>query len=145
MPTHIRILLLPLLFSLALPSQTVTANDKIVSPEQIEGTTIVGADGLIEIATQLPELVLIDSRVTADRKDGFIEGSISLPDAETRCDSLAQTAPALTSPILFYCNGIKCGRSARAAVIAVDCGYTRIYWFRNGMEEWQEQEFPLVQ
>ena len=145
MPTLIRILLLPLLFSLYLTNQTAIANDKIVSPEQIEGTTLVDADGLIEIATQQPGLVLIDSRITADRKQGFIEGSISLPDDETRCDSLAEVIPALTSPALFYCNGIKCGRSARAAVIAVDCGYTRIYWFRNGMEQWQEQEFPLVQ
>jgi rhodanese-related sulfurtransferase len=144
MPTLIRILLLPLWFSLAFPGQTVTANDKIVSPEQIEGTNIVDADGLIKIATQLPGLVLIDSRITADRKEGFIEGSISLPDAETSCDSLAQAIPALTSPALFYCNGIKCGRSATAALIAVDCGYTNIYWFRNGMEEWQQKEFPLV-
>jgi len=56
-----------------------------------------------------------------------------------------QAVPALTSPILFYCNGINCGRSARAAVIAVDCGYTGIYWFRHGMEAWQEKEFPLLQ
>ena len=145
MSTLIRILLLYLCFYISFMSQTAIANDKIVSPETIEGTTIVNADGLIEIATQLPGLVLIDSRITADRKEGFIEDSISLPDAETSCDSLAQAVPALTSPTLFYCNGIKCGRSAKAAVIAVNCGYTNIYWFRNGMEEWQEKEFPLVQ
>ena len=145
MSTLIRILLLYMCFYLSFMSQKAIANDKIVSPETIEGTTIVNADGLIEIATQLPGLVLIDSRITADRKEGFIEDSISLPDAETSCDSLAQAVPALTSPTLFYCNGIKCGRSAKAAVIAVNCGYTNIYWFRNGMEEWQEKEFPLVQ
>lgn len=145
MSIFIRIILLTMFFYLSLSGQTAPANDKIASPEQIKGTTIVDADGLIEIATQLPGLVLIDSRITADRKESFIEGSISLPDAATSCNSLAQAVPALTSPILFYCNGVKCGRSARAAVIAVDCGYTHIYWFRNGMEEWQEKEFPLVQ
>ena len=46
---------------------------------------------------------------------------------------------------MFYCNGIKCGRSAKAAQIAIDCGYTDVYLFRKGMEEWQEKQYPLVQ
>jgi rhodanese-related sulfurtransferase len=97
------------------------------------------------LATLQPQLLLIDSRVSADHREGFIEGSISLPDTDTRCASLAQAVPALNAPGLFYCNGVRCGRSGRAAVIAVDCGYTHIFLYRNGMEEWQENEFPLVQ
>lgn len=145
MSTYTHTYLLFICFSFALPCQTATAGDKIVSPESINGTTIVDAEGLIELATQQPQLVMIDSRVTADRKEGFIEGSISLPDTDTRCKSLAQAVPALNSPLLFYCNGVKCGRSSRAAMIAVACGYSNIYWYRNGMEEWQKKEFPLVQ
>jgi len=145
MPTSIHILLLFHLFSLSIVSLTATGNNDIVSPETIDGTTIVDAEGLIETVTQIPELILIDSRISADHKEGFIEGSVSLPDIETYCDSLASIVPTLASPVLFYCNGIKCGRSARAAIIAIDCGYANIYWFRNGMEEWQEQEYPLVQ
>ena len=145
MSTHTCIRLLFIWFSLALLCQTATANDKIISPERIEGTTIVDAEDLIELATQKQELVLIDSRISADHKEGYIEGSVSLPDTDTSCESLARTVPAPASPVLFYCNGIKCGRSARAALVAVDCGYTNIYWYRKGMEEWQEKEYPLVQ
>jgi rhodanese-related sulfurtransferase len=145
MPTPIRTLLLFLWFSLASLCQVATGNDEIVSPETIDGAIIVDAEGLIETVTQIPELILIDSRIISDRTEGFIEGSVSLPDIETDCDSLASTVPGLATPVLFYCNGIKCGRSARAATIAIDCGYATIYWFRNGMEEWQAQEFPLVQ
>jgi rhodanese-related sulfurtransferase len=145
MPTHSHTPLLFLSFVLAILCPVAAGSDKIVSPEHIEGSTIVDAEGLIEAFTQTPGLVLIDSRITADRKEGFIEGSVSLPDIETDCNSLASSVPSLTTPALFYCNGIKCGRSARAATIAIDCGYTRVYWFRKGMEEWQEQEFPLVQ
>ena len=145
MPTRIHTLLLFLWFSLASPCQATTGDDPTISPESIDGTTIVDAEGLIETVTQRPELLLIDARIIADHKAGFIEGSVSLPDIETDCDSLASIVPTLATPILFYCNGIKCGRSARSATIAVDCGYSSIYWFRNGLEEWQEQEFPLVQ
>ena len=146
MPTHSHTLLLFLWFYLASVCQIATGNDEIVvTPETIDGATIVDAEGLIETVTHIPELILIDSRIIADRTEGFIEGSVSLPDIETDCDSLASTVPGLATPVLFYCNGIKCGRSARAAYIAIDCGYANIYWFRNGMEEWQEQEYPLVQ
>ena len=145
MSISIRTLLLFLLFSLAVVSLSATGSDEIVTPETIDDVTIVDAEGLIETVTQTPALILIDSRIIADRTEGFIEGSVSLPDIETDCDSLASAVPGLATPVLFYCNGVKCGRSARAANIAIDCGYTRIYWFRNGMEEWQEQEYPLVQ
>jgi len=116
-----------------------------VSPEVIDGVTKLNAEGLIEKVMDMPQLVLIDSRISADRKEGFIEGSISLPDTETSCTTLGKVVPRKDSPVLFYCNGVRCGRSARAASIARDCGYTSIFWFRKGMEEWQEKQYPLVQ
>jgi len=118
--------------------------DGYISPEQIDGVSKVDAEELIELATRTPELVMIDSRISADRKDGYIEGSISLPDTDTDCAALGERIPALDNAVLFYCNGIRCGRSAHAARIARDCGYSRIYWFREGVEEWRKQQYPLV-
>ena len=66
-------------------------NGQIVSPETIDGVINVGAEGLIEKVMEIPELVLIDSRITADRKEGYIEDSISLPDIDTSCGTLAAT------------------------------------------------------
>jgi len=118
--------------------------DDFISPDEIDGVSKVDAEGLIELATRTPELVLIDSRISADRKDGFIEGSISLPDTNTDCVTLGERIPGLDNAVLFYCNGIRCRRSAHAAQIARDCGYSRIYWFREGVEEWRKQQYPLV-
>jgi len=120
------------------------AGDRFISPAQIDGVTTVDAEGLIEQVTGTPGLILIDSRIGADRKDGFIEGSISLPDTDTTCATLAEHIPTLDSPVLFYCNGVRCGRSAHAARIAHDCGYRRIYWFRAGLVEWREKQYPLI-
>lgn len=119
--------------------------DPFVTPEHIEGVKIVDAEGLIGKVTHIPALVLIDSRIEADHDEGYIEGSISLPDTDTNCDTLAKVVPELTTPVLFYCNGVRCDRSARAAITARDCGYTNLYWFRNGIEEWQKKQYPLVQ
>lgn len=118
--------------------------DSYTSPEQIDGVTRVDAEGLIELVNQTPGLILIDSRISADRKEGFIEGSVSLPDDETDCTTLAANIPTLDHPVVFYCNGIRCARSSNAAQIARDCGYSRTYWFRTGVEEWRMEQYPLV-
>jgi rhodanese-related sulfurtransferase len=115
------------------------------SPESIEGTTKVTAEELIELVGEIPNLIIIDSRIPGDRKQGFIEGSISLPDVDTNCENLAKTIAKTTSPALFYCNGVKCGRSAKAIVIAKSCGYKNIYWFRGGFEEWLAKDYPYLQ
>ena len=113
-------------------------------PEQIPGVKRVDAEAVIDLAAKLPKLIIIDSRVAGDRKMGYIENSVSLPDAKTNCKSLAKIIPAKTTPVLFYCNGVKCGRSVVATRIALRCGYKHIYWFRGGFEEWRAKQFPFI-
>jgi len=115
------------------------------SPESIDGTTKVTAEGFIELVETKPDLIIIDSRIPGDRKQGYVEGSISLPDIDTTCDSLAKNIPEKTSAALFYCNGVKCGRSAKAVKVALSCGYNNIYWFRGGFEEWLAKGYPYLQ
>jgi len=114
------------------------------SPQQVSGSTRVDAEGLLGLYSDKPQLVVIDARIAGDRKFGYIEKSISLPDTDTRCETLADVIPALDSPVAFYCNGPKCGRSANAARIAGQCGYHEIYWFRGGIEEWSAKQYPLL-
>ncbi len=132
------------LYSPAHARDTAT-DDRTVTPESIDGVTIVDAEGLIDKVAATAGLVLIDARIPSDRSEGYIEGSVSLPDTDTNCDSLRAIAPYASWPVMFYCNGVKCGRSAKSAQIARDCGYTRVFWYRNGMEGWQAKQYPVVQ
>lgn len=118
---------------------------KVAVPESIEGVTRLDAEGVIELAERLPELVIIDARQRMDRQQGYIQGSVSLPDVETDCDSLRALLPGRDMPALFYCNGVQCGRSVIAVQIAKGCGYTRLYWFRGGFEEWKQKGYPFLQ
>ncbi len=116
------------------------------SPATIEGSKLVNAEQLIQVVDEVKGLIIVDSRIPGDRKQGYIEGSLSLPDVETNCDSLAKVLPGgKAGPVLFYCNGVKCGRSAKAVAIALKCGYTNIYWFRGGFEEWLAKGYPYLQ
>ncbi|WP_297529154.1 rhodanese-like domain-containing protein [Thiohalobacter sp.] len=129
---------------LALWAGWAVAESEIRSPDEIPGTVRVDAEGLIDLIYRIPELTLIDSRVPMDRRQGYIEGSESLPDTHTDCDTLALHLDDLDAPVAFYCNGPRCGRSAKAAQVAVDCGYRRIYWFRGGFEEWLGKGYPVI-
>jgi rhodanese-related sulfurtransferase len=115
------------------------------SPDSIAGTTLVTAEGFINLVEKIPDLTIIDSRIPGDRKQGFVEGSLSLPDVDTTCESLTKLISKKDSASLFYCNGVKCGRSAKAVTIALGCGYSNIYWFRGGFEEWLEKGYPYLQ
>ena len=115
------------------------------SPEYIKGSTRVTAEEFINLVREIPNLIVIDSRIAGDRKQGYVEGSLSLPDVDTTCVSLATKIPTKATPTLFYCNGVKCGRSAKAVKIALSCGYSKIYWFRGGFEEWLSKGYPYLQ
>ncbi len=113
-------------------------------PAAIDGTTRVSAEEVVSLVGEMPELIIIDARKPSDYAKGHIEGAVSLPNTETDAESLAKVIPAKGHPVLFYCNGVKCGRSVESARAAVSAGYTNIYWFRGGMEEWQAKAMPVV-
>ena len=120
------------------------ADSEVVSPDSIPGTTKVDAEGVLELAEKNPGLVIVDARIRQDRLQGYIEGSVSLPDVDTNCESLAKIIPRKSTPVLFYCNGPKCGRSVRSSRTALDCGYTGVYWYRGGFEEWKNKNYPYL-
>lgn len=131
------------ILSLLLIFNSASASDYL-SPETIDGTTRIDAERLIELAREKKDLVIIDSRIGSDRHQGYITGSISLPDTDTDCTSLLPIIDQKDTPTVFYCNGPKCRRSDRAVVIAHDCGYTNTYWFRGGLEEWKNKNYLLT-
>ncbi len=133
-----------LLFTILFSIHGVAAAEKKQAPNEIAGTIKVSAEEFLDILNEFPELSIIDSRVSMDRKQGYIEGSINLPDEETDCERLAAIIPDQYAPALFYCNGPKCGRSVNAIEVALDCGYQQLYWLRGGYEEWLEKDYPVM-
>jgi len=128
--------------TLGLWCTSVLAENK--APESIEGTTRVSAEQVVDLVTNTPDLVVIDARKTSDREEaGWIEGSIGLPNYDTNAETLQKHIASKSTPVLFYCNGVKCGRSVDSSKIAVSQGYEKIYWFRGGWEEWTQKGMPV--
>ena len=111
--------------------------------KSIDGTTRVSAEEVIELISSNADMVIIDARKASDREKGYIEGSIGLPDTDTTEQSLSSHLPGKAT-VVFYCNGVKCGRSVKSAKNAVNWGYTNIYWFRGGWAEWMDNGYPVT-
>lgn len=115
------------------------------APMEIAGATTVDADGVIALIETTPNLVILDNRSVADYDAGHIEGAIRLIDTDIKgeADIAAHVADKGT-PVLFYCNGLSCGRAANAAQMAVGYGYTGVHYYALGMTEWRSLGLPLV-
>ena len=131
-----------LVFSLVMVTAVQAKED---TPENIPGTTKVSAEDLIGLVEQYEDLVMIDARKASDREKGFIEGSIGLPNTDTTPATLAEHIPSKSTPVAFYCNGTKCGRSVESAKMALAEGYSKIFWFRGGWDEWTTKGYPIAE
>ena len=117
---------------------------QVIVPEKISGVTTVTAEQLIKILTSENAPLLIDARIREDRKFGYIESSISLPDIETNCDTLNRVSADKSKPLIFYCNGVQCGRSVVSIKVALSCGYHNLSWFKGGFAEWKEKGYQYI-
>lgn len=114
------------------------------APIQIKGAVTVNAQQIIDLITKTPDIVILDNRKQEDFAAGHIEGAVRLIDTDVTPDALAKAIKAKDAPVLFYCNGLKCGRAAKAAEKAIELGYNKVYYYALGMDEWNKQGLPVV-
>lgn len=84
------------------------------------------------------KVVIIDSRPKARKYDkGHIPGAISISDIDF--DKLIDQLPAdKSTPLYFYCGGLKCKLSPNSAEKAIKLGYTKVYIVPEGYPAWKK-------
>ena len=117
--------------------------EKPFAPISLPGTILVDVETTAELIVRTPDLLIVDSRKGTEYIKGHIQRAISLPDTDMTLELLSNHVPDKSTPLLFYCNGERCLRSSRAAAQAVDWGYSKIYWFRGGWNEWVDKGMPI--
>lgn len=103
---------------------------EMITPEQVY-EAVYGGD----------TLQLIDVRTTEEY------GVSHLKNAQNICvtnDDFEEKAAGLdkTKPVYVYCQ--KGGRSARAAEILKEMGFTKVYDLQGGMENWESKKLETV-
>ncbi|MBF0470226.1 MAG: rhodanese-like domain-containing protein [Gammaproteobacteria bacterium] len=129
-------------FSLSFSSPTLA--EKPVAPEAIAGVVRVDTQQVVDLILSTPDLVIIDARHADAYQRGHIEGALNYIDVDIDADLLSLLLKTENTPLLLYCNGPHCLRSANAATKALEFGYRRIYWYRDGWQQWRESQLPVA-
>ncbi len=92
---------------------------------------------------QKTPFALVDARTEEEFSEAHIVGSINIP--EKKFDEQRSLLPEnKENPLVFYCNGVKCGKSKRTAVKAAALGYKNIRIYSEGFPVWEEMNLPIV-
>lgn len=102
------------------------------------GLVAVTVGHLKKLMDAKEKIVVIDSRPKKRKYDkGHIPGAISIPDMSF--DKMTDKLPAdKTTPLFFYCGGMKCKLSPNSAKKAVDLGYTKVRIVPEGYPGWKK-------
>jgi rhodanese-related sulfurtransferase len=115
------------------------------APREIKGATTLDSRGVIDLILKTPDLVVVDTRKKADFENGHIEGAINISDDDISSEGvIAPILKSKSSPVLFYCNGPKCGRAANATRKAIAWGYSKVFYYALGVNDWVSNQLPLV-
>jgi rhodanese-related sulfurtransferase len=94
-----------------------------------------------QVATQIAanNTLIVDARPQKTKFDkGHIPSAINIPFSQF--DKLKGKLPRqLSTPIIFYCGGLKCRLSHKSAAKAIVMGYKNVSVFETGYPAWKKQ------
>lgn len=86
--------------------------------------------------------LFVDVRNAARFGQGRIASAVNLDLNGALTAGALEKLAEKDKELVFYCDGVECGRSAIATKLAVDWGYTKVYYYRSGWPSWQKAGLP---
>lgn len=104
---------------------------------------VIATDGLKALMDEKKDLVLVDTRTPEEFQEAHIKGAVSIPEKvfEEKLSLLPSDKNAL---VVLYCNGVKCGKSKKAAKKADAAGFTNLVLYAEGFPVWEEKGFSII-
>jgi len=103
---------------------------------------IIDTLGLKALIESGGKITVVDARNPEEYEEVHIREAISIP--VKKWDNFVYLLPTdKSAKIIFYCNGVKCGKSKEAAQKALDIGYNNVHVYAEGMPVWEEMGFPI--
>jgi rhodanese-related sulfurtransferase len=118
--------------SFALAAEKGSGPFKVVTSDELRALIDRKTDGL----------VVIDARSSEEYREVHISNAVSIPLPELEKNVLLLPA-SKDARLIFYCNGVKCGKSGKSANIAIDNGYRDVSVYADGMPVWEEKGYAI--
>ncbi len=131
---------------------TLKANVGSPTPMTIPGAKVVYTSAVVEAQNKKLDFLLIDVWESS--------GHRTIPDAvylayaghpgnfqDPTQQRLWRDLSKLTNgeadfPLVFFCRGPRCWESYNAALRAVKMGFSNVYWYRGGLDAWEDAKLP---
>ena len=115
------------------------------TPTSLPGATVVSADDVKRLVSQ--GAIVVDTRTEKEFKAKHIPGARFVPYVEKSLKDVAFNgtlddfgglkALNTATPTIFLCNGAECWKSYKASRAAIAARFTKVYWYRGGMPDWE--------
>lgn len=103
----------------------------------------VSTEMLKDMLDQKKELVLVDARTKEEYQEAHIAPAVNVTERDFEKEAVALPSDKKTL-LIFYCNGVKCGKSKKVAAKAREKGYSNILIYNDGFPVWEEKGLPLA-
>jgi rhodanese-related sulfurtransferase len=101
-----------------------------VSPMQVNGATTVDTAKARSLFDD--QVAVVDVRRDSDRAPGRIPGVIHLDIKSVVNDANLSEEVGKNEAVVYYCKGESCRRSAIACKMAVEWGFSKVFYYRDG-------------
>ena len=146
-----RELLLAAAASLAFVAAGPALAQATLTPDVVPGVEII--DSKQAKALMDKGVKMFDVRVPGDYAELHIKGAISLPytnksenvpnfDGSKDLWDVTKLPADKAQPIIIQGNAPAGWRHYKASVLAVKAGHKKVYWLRNGIDEWKKLGLP---
>lgn len=135
-----RVLLFTILCSTFLLAHAALLSAAGPQPALFRTVTTEELKKLIDSGKDAP--LVVDARNPEEFDEVHIKNAVNIPVSKLEKDPALLPADKKKG-IVFYCNGIKCGKSKKAAQIASAQGYTDLMVYAEGMPVWEEKGMSI--
>lgn len=115
----------------------------LASPAQADRFETISTNELLAVRKGPEAFLLINALSPIEYNEEAISDSVNIPASHMRPDHplLPQDKSTL---LIFYCKGLRCTKSRRAARLAMEYGYERVKIYTPGLPGWKHRDLPIV-
>jgi len=115
--------------------------EKKEMPASLDGVPVVNGDEVHKI-WKSSKASVIDTRNKTQFDTERVEGATHLSSDDLIKDPSLANGLDKDKEYVVYCNGVKCPRSPRAAIMMKHLGFKKVFWYREGIPDWKSKGYP---
>jgi rhodanese-related sulfurtransferase len=126
------------------PVGSIVARDHGIAVAYLVSMQRIEREQLKQMMDRGEPFTLVEVLAPEAFKNFHLPNAINVPiDASDFDDRIQTNAPNKAQPVVVYCADIDCNASPKAAQRLEELGYSQVYDYAAGKEDWKEANLPI--